>query len=181
MGSRRTAHHLTGPGPRRLQRSLGVVTRRTHRHQTSPAPRGTLHSHHHPHQHPHHLDDPPSPLPTTRPPPDRTTSLRKPLHTPRNPLSYNFLYWIKAARSAPRTRHGPRPGLRSCLRPAPSRPAHMPRTQHAATRCQRRRTSWQGRSASRLYGATSGRASKPLYRSLRCCSKLRKRHLTLLA
>jgi hypothetical protein len=45
----------------------------------------------------------------------------------RQPVSYNFLYWFKAARSAPRARLGPRPGLRSCLRPAPARPAPVPR------------------------------------------------------
>jgi hypothetical protein len=38
-------------------------------------------------------------------------------------LSYNLLYWFKAARSAHRARPGPRPGLRSSLRPAPASPA----------------------------------------------------------
>ncbi len=44
----------------------------------------------------------------------------------------NFLYWFKAARSARRARPGPRPGLRSCLRPAPARPAPVPRSQQRA-------------------------------------------------
>ena len=51
---------------------------------------------------------------------------------PRHRLSYNFLYWFKAARPAHRARPGPRPGLRSCLRPAPARPAPVPRTEESA-------------------------------------------------
>lgn len=44
----------------------------------------------------------------------------------RRSLSYNLLHGFKAARSAHRVRPGPRPGLRSCLRPAPARPAPVP-------------------------------------------------------
>ncbi len=47
---------------------------------------------------------------------------------PADRLSYNLLYWFKAARSAHRARPDPRAGLRSCLRPAPARPAPAPRT-----------------------------------------------------
>jgi hypothetical protein len=57
------------------------------------------------------------------------------LTTPIRHVSYNLPYGFKAARSAHRVRHGPRPGLRSCLRPAPARPAPVP---HAASRHQAR-------------------------------------------
>ncbi|MGY4942832.1 recombinase family protein [Streptomyces nigrescens] len=51
---------------------------------------------------------------------------------------------IKAARSAHRARPGPRPGLHSCLRPAPARPAPAPRAQQSAGCTQRRGTSQLG-------------------------------------
>ncbi|MEU9556080.1 MrcB family domain-containing protein [Streptomyces fumanus] len=53
-----------------------------------------------------------------------------------------FPHWVQV-RLAPLTarRPGPRPGLRSCLRPAPARPAPVPRARQSATGCQRRATS----------------------------------------
>ena len=134
MGSGRPAHDLTSTRPGRLRRSLGLALRRPHRHTTSPLTHGTLHGLSDPRQHPHYMDDPTSGLPTDGPPPRGGTSdVRVRLHAPRRRLSYNFLYWFKAARSAHRARPGPRPGLRSCLRPAPARPTPVPRSQQSAT------------------------------------------------
>jgi hypothetical protein len=79
--------------------------------------------------------------------------------TPRTELQLSLLVQGGSLRSPRAAR--PRPGLRSCLRPAPARPGARPRAQQSAA-CRRRGwrgTSWLGQPAPRLGGATLARAS----------------------
>ena len=56
---------------------------------------------------------------------DQLRKLNSPTgQAPSNLLSYNFLYWFKAARSAPRARPGPRPGRAPVS--APLQPGRRP-------------------------------------------------------
>ncbi|CAL2056832.1 protein of unknown function [Streptomyces murinus] len=136
LGVGRTPDDLPGAGRGRFGRGVGVAVRGPHRDPTSPAAGGTLHGVSHPRRHQDHVDDPTNALPATRSPPRRRTShVCVRLRAPLDRVSYNFLYGFKAACSAPRARPGPRPGWRSCLRPAPPRssPADaMPCVQQSA-------------------------------------------------
>ena len=71
-------------------------------------------------------------------------------------------------RLAHRTRPGPRPGLRSCLRPAPARPASGPRAQQSAALNLMNRGVFTG-SAQCVTGSPSTAASTGVRR---CCRQL---------
>jgi hypothetical protein len=137
MGCGRTPHDLTSTRPRRFPRGLGLALQRPYRDQESSLALRALHGDSHPDHDPGHMGDPTSALRAARTPTGRRTStMRIRVHAPHAPhdrLSYNLLHGFKAARSAHRPRLGPRPGLRSCLRPAPARPAPVPRAQQSAT------------------------------------------------
>jgi len=147
MGIHDPPRHLPWPGRRRLPTSHHIAPRPAHRHQAGAPQTRALHRIHHPCEHAHHVGDPPSPLHAPGPPPDERTPARRPrLPPPHHRVSCNFLYRLKAARS--------------CLRPAPTWPAPGPRSKQRVACCQGRGTSWLGRSAPRLHGATLARASK---------------------